>query len=140
MPILPCGVARADRVAAHPFRRRRGHCAERFYADVPEGTGVDPGGLFHEDQRHGLHEVVLHHVFHGPCTVVIRGPALERQALQPADVHALDVRRVPDRLEDPVEEPEGDHPADKLAGQEVIDPEDRRLGQPEVQDLVQVPG
>jgi hypothetical protein len=34
---------------------------------------------------------------------------------------------VPGRLEDPVEEPEGDDPADELVGQEVVGSEDRRL-------------
>jgi hypothetical protein len=48
------------------------------------------------------------------------------------------VYRVPDRLEDPVDEAEGEHPADELVGQEVVDPEDHRLRQLDAQDLVEV--
>ena len=97
------------------------------------------GWLFHQDQRHGLHQMVLHHVFHGAGGVVVGRPAFEGEAFQPADVDPFDVHGVPDRLEDPVEEPQGDDPADELAGQEVVDPEDHRLGQLDAQDLVEVP-
>ena len=107
---------------------------------APRGTsGVDARWLFHQDQRHGLHQMVLYHVFHGAGGVVVGGPAFEGEAFQPADVDPLDVHGVPDRLEDPVEEPQGDDPADELAGQEVVDPEDHRLGQLDAQDLVEVP-
>ena len=75
---------------------------------------------------------------HGAGTVVVGGPAFEGEAFQPPDVDPFDVHRVPDRLEDPVEEPQGDDPADELAGQEMVDPEDHRLGQLDAQDLVEV--
>jgi hypothetical protein len=38
----------------------------------------------------------------------------------------------------PVDKAEGEHPADELVGQEVIDPEDHRLAQLDAQDLVEV--
>ena len=76
--------------------------------------------------------------FRAPARVVVGGPAFQGQAFQPADVHPLHVHRVPDRLEDAVEEPEGDDAADELVGQEVVDPEDRRLGQLDAEDLVEV--
>jgi hypothetical protein len=45
---------------------------------------------------------------------------------------------VEDRLEDPVEEAKDEEPVNKLVGQEVIDPEDRRLGPMNAEDLVEV--
>jgi hypothetical protein len=45
---------------------------------------------------------------------------------------------VPGRLEDPVEEPESDDPVDQLVGQEMVDAQDRGLGQLDPQDPVQV--
>jgi hypothetical protein len=44
---------------------------------------------------------VWHHVFEGVGPVVAGGPAFQGEAFRPADVYAVCVYRVPDRLEDP---------------------------------------
>jgi hypothetical protein len=88
-PDRPDGVPGADRLAAHALGRRSGHRAQGLDAGPAEGVGVEAGRLFHQDQRHGFHEMVLHHVFQGAGGVVVGGPALEGQAFQPADVHVL---------------------------------------------------
>jgi hypothetical protein len=80
----------------------------------------------------------LQDVFQCAGPAVVERPAFQGEAFQPADVHVVDVYRVPDRLEDPVEEPKDDNPADELVGQEMVDPEDHRLGQLDAQDLVEV--
>ena len=79
--------------------------------------------------------MVLHHVLERTGPVVVAGPAFEGQAFQPADFHVVYVHRVPGRLEHPVEEPQDDDPADERIRQEVVDPEDHRLGQLDAQDL-----
>ena len=82
----------------------------------------------------------MHHVLEGAGAVVVGGPSLKGEALEPADVHVVDVHRVEHRLEDAVEEAQDDDPAHELVGEEMVDAEDRGLGQLDADDLVEVVG
>ena len=69
----------------------------------------------------------------GAGRLVERGAVLEAQRLGHVDLHVVDVVAVPDRLEQPVGEPEGEDVLRRLLAEEVVDPEDLLL----VEDLVQ---
>ena len=87
-----------------------------------------------------LEQVGHDHVPVGAGRVVERGPALDRQRLRHVDLHVPDVITVPDRLEQPVREPERQDVVDRLLAQEVVDPEDLRLVEDRVHRLVQLAG
>ena len=84
--------------------------------------------------------MVLEHVLHRPCAVVIGGSALEGEVLQPADVDPLDALCVPGRCEHSVQEAQGHHSAHQLVAEEVVDPEDHGEGEPRPQDLIEPAG
>ena len=72
------------------------------------------------------------HVAVGAGALVERGAALEPERLGHVDLHVVDEVAVPDRLEEPVGEAEGQDVLGRLLAQEVVDPEDLVL----VEDLV----
>ena len=97
MPIVPA-VRRARIVWLRIVWAAGVATARRASTRTPRNEGVEAGGLFHQDQGHGLHEMVLHHVFHGAGGVVVGGPAFEGKALQPADVDTQVVEDSADQL------------------------------------------
>ena len=88
----------------------------------------------HEQLQH----VVLDHVLERAGSVVVAGPALERERLLPEDLDLLDVGAVPHRLQDPVREPQREQVLHGRHAEDVVDAEDRLLaGRP--QRLAQQP-
>ena len=73
--------------------------------------------------------MVLHHVLQRTGLVVIAGAALQGDGFVPGDLDPGDVVAVPERLEDPVGEPEAEDVLRRLLAEEVVDPEDRPLGE-----------
>ena len=65
-----------------------------------------------------------HHVPVGPGLLVEGGPGLDAEGLGHVDLDVVDVLAVPDRLEQPVGEAEGQDVLGRLLAQEVVDPED----------------
>ena len=65
-----------------------------------------------------------HHVAEGPGALVEAGPGVDREGLGHVDLHVVDVVAVPDGLEQPVGEPEGQDVLGRLLPQEVVDPVD----------------
>ena len=82
--------------------------------------------------------MVLQHVLERADSVVVAGPALERERLLPHDLDLGDMVAVPDGLEDPVGEPPAQQVLDCGHGQEVVDTEDRPLRHEVGQQLVEV--
>ena len=82
--------------------------------------------------------MVGHHVPERPRQVVVAAALLDPHRLRHRDLHVVDVAAVPDRLEDPVREPEDHHVLDGLLAQVVVDPVDLALLEGLVHRLRQV--
>ena len=67
-----------------------------------------------------------------PGLLEVAAAPLDADRLGAGDLHVVDVAVVPDRLEDPVREPEHEQVLDRLLPEVVIDPVDLAL----VEDLV----
>ena len=92
------------------------------------------GRRLHGRERQHLEQVGDDHVAVGAGRLVERRPLLEAERLGHVDLDVVDVVAVPDRLEEPVGEAEGQDVLRRLLAQEVVDPEDLLL----LEDLVQL--
>jgi hypothetical protein len=94
---------------------------------VSQGLGAERHRRFHGHEPEHLEQVGDDHVPVGAGGVVERCAALDGQRLRYVDLHVADVLAVPDRLEQPVREPEREDVVDRLLAQEVVDAEHLRL-------------
>ena len=78
-----------------------------------------------------------HHVPEGPGALVEAGPGVHREGLGDVDLDVVDVVAVPDGLEEPVGEPEGQDVLGRLLPQEVVDPVDLLGGEDPVDGVVE---
>ena len=78
-----------------------------------------------------------HHVAVGAGGLVEVAALGQAELLRHVDLHVVDVVAVPDRLEEPVGEAEGQDVLGGLLAQEVVDAEDLLLGEDLVQPGVQ---
>ncbi len=101
-------------------------------------SALKSGGRLHRRQRHQLEQVVLEDVPDRAGLLVEAGPTLDPHRLRDGDLHVVDELAVPDRLEDAVGEPQRGHVLHGLLAEVVIDPEDFLLGEPALEDLVQL--
>ena len=92
------------------------------------------GRRLHGGERQHLEQVGDHHVAVGARGLVEVGALGQPELLGHVDLDVVDVVAVPDRLEQPVGEAEGEDVLRRLLAQEVVDPEDLLL----VEDLVQL--
>ena len=83
----------------------------------------------HRDQADELEEVVLEDVARRAGLLVERAAVLDPDRLGHRDLHVVDVAPVPERLEDPVAEPEDQQVADGLLAEVVVDAVDLRLAE-----------
>ena len=84
--------------------------------------------------------MVLEDVADRARLLVERRPALDPDRLGDRDLHVVDELAVPDRLEDPVREPQRQHVLDGLLAEVVVDPEDLPLGEVLRDERVQLAG
>ena len=82
--------------------------------------------------------MVLHHVAQRAGLLVERPAPFHTQRLRCRDLHVIDVIAIPDRLEDPVGEPEHQNVLHRLFAQVVIDAEDLVLVEHRVHLVIQV--
>ena len=73
------GVAGSASPTCHVAARERPDRAERFELAIVEILRLETGGHLHRDHRQELEHVVLEHVLEGAGSVVVAGPALERE-------------------------------------------------------------
>src|SRR5690349_3267669 len=66
--------------------------------------------------------MVLNHVADCAHLLVKRAPALHAEILSHSDLHALDVRAVPERFEQGIREAKKQHAMDRLLTQVMVDP------------------
>ena len=130
---VPSPPARRDRVAgpdpAGPQRLR---------LPIPQIPGIQAGRRIHRDQRQHLQQVGLDHVHQGAGAVVIPGPVLQRQRLVEHDIHPLDVIGAPQRLEQPVREPQPQQVQHRRLAQEMVHPVDLILRHQGADDGIQI--
>ena len=96
---------------------------------VAQGVRLERRRRLHRDQAQQLEQVVLEDVADGAGLLVERAAALDPDRLGDGDLHVVDVAPVPERLEDPVAEPEDQQVPDRLLAQVVVDPVDLRLAE-----------
>ena len=95
---------------------------------VAHPFGLPPGGRLDGGDGEQLHHVVLEHVAEHAGLFVVAGALLDAEGLGGDDPDVVDVVAVPQRLEDRVGQPEGEHVLHRLFGEVVVDPEDLVLG------------
>ena len=78
------------------------------------------------------------HVAVGARVLVEAGAVVDGERLRHVDLHVVDVVAVPDRLEHAVGEAQRDQVLDRLAAEEVVDPEHALLGEDAVHERVQL--
>ncbi len=83
--------------------------------------------------------MVLHHVAHRPGVVVVAATVLHAKGLVDADLHMVDVRRAPDRLEQRIGEAQGHQVLHGFLAQVVVDAEHPRLVEHPADGLVDRP-
>ena len=107
---------------------------------VAQGLGALVDRLLHAEDGDHLQQVVLHDVAHGADGVVERAAVLDAERLGHGDLHRGHDVAVPERLGDGVGEPGDEQVPRGLLADEVVDAEDRRLGEVGVERGVQVDG
>ena len=116
--VLPADVVRGVRLQ---------HGAEQRDLRVLDRRGVAAGRRLHRRGGHDLHQVVDDDVAQRADGVVEVAAILDAEVLRHRDLDALDVVAIPDRLEDPVREPEEEDLLEAHLPQVVVDAEDLRL-------------
>ena len=103
------------------------HRAEQRHLRVLDRRGVAAGRRLHRRGGHHLHQVVDDDVAQRADGVVEVAPVLDAEVLRHRDLDALDVLPVPDRLEDPVREPQVEDLLEAHLPEVVVDAEELRL-------------
>ena len=93
------------------------------------GVGLERRRRLHRDEAHQLEQVVLEEVAARAGLLVERAAVLDADRLGDRDLDMVDVAAVPDRLEDPVAEPEDQQVPDRLLPEVVVDAVDLRLAE-----------
>ena len=128
--LLALDVATAVLPADDRPRARGGHRAQHLDLLVPHRLRGEVDRRLHRGQREQLQQVVLEDVPDRAGPLVVAGPALDPHRLGHGDLHVVDQLPVPERLEDPVREPECHEVLDGLLAEVVVDAEDLVLGEP----------
>ncbi len=92
---------------------------------------------FHGQERDNLEQVVLNHVAQAPRGLVEGAPPVHAELLGKGDLDTGDVVAIPDRFQERIGKAEVEDVHDRLLPQEMIDPEDRVLGEHRPRDGVE---
>ena len=96
---------------------------------VAHGVGVHRGRRLHGDEAEQLQHVVLHHVAQRAGLVVVADAVFEPDRLGHRDLHMVDMRGVPQRLEERVGEAQRHQVLHRLLAEIVVDAEDLLLAE-----------
>ena len=111
------------------FPGQRCHRVEHLHLLVADIFRLERDRRLHADERQHLEHVVLNHVAKRTRAIVVRAPRANPLCLRDRHLDVIDVSPVPDRLEDPVGEPERQDVLDGLLSEIVIDAIDLRFGE-----------
>ena len=135
----PSSLAVARVLAAHHVARvDRQHRAEDLVLLLADRARLQRGRRLHRHERHHLEQVGDDHVLVGAGGLVEVGPLVQPERLRDVDLDVVDEVAVPDRLEQPVGEAEREDVLRRLLAQEVVDPEDLRLVEGLVHEVVEL--
>ena len=135
---MPGAVLGPHRHLGHLLHRRRVDGVEHLHLLVAHVVGGERDRRLHAEQGEQLEHVVLHQVAERARRVVVAGARAHAEVLGGGDLHVVDEVAVPDRLEQPVGEPQRHHVLDRLLAEVVVDPEDLLLAQHAQHGLVQL--
>ena len=96
---------------------------------VAQRVGLERRRRLHRDEADQLEQVVLDHVARRPGLLVEGAATLDADRLRHGDLDVVDVAPVPERLEDPVAEPEDQQVLHGLLAQVVVDAVDLLLAE-----------
>ena len=133
---LALAVARVL-AADHAVGADRLHRAEDLAGLLDDRAPVERGRRLHGHEAEHVEEVRDDHVAVGAGLLVEAGAVVDRERLRDVDLDVVDVVLVPDRLEHAVGEAQRDQVLDRLAPEEVVDPEDALLVEDAVHELVE---
>ena len=137
---LALDVARPVLAPDDVLRARRVHRPQHLHLLVSHRVGGEVDRRLHRGQRDELEHVVLEDVPDHAGLLVELGAAFDADRLRDRDLDVVDELAVPDRLEDAVREPQGQHVLDGLLAEVVVDPEDLFLGEIAADQLGQLAG
>ncbi len=120
-------VLAAHRVARDVRQRHRPQRAQHLQLLVAYRIRVERHGRLHRDDAQQLQQVVLHHVAQRAGMVVEARAAADADRLRHRDLHAADVRRLPQRPEDRVAEAQHHQVLHGFLAEIVVDPIDLRF-------------
>ncbi len=121
--MLSGGVLAAHGLVLHVLPGDRLERLQDLELLVAHRLGIEAHRRLHRHQAEQLQQVVLHHVAHRPGVVVVAATVLHAQGLADGDLHVVDVRRAPDRLEQRVGEAQGHQVLHGFLAQVVVDAE-----------------
>ncbi len=120
--ILPAyAVSQHRRVMRHVDR------VERLCFFRADRMGLETRRRLHRHEREQLEQMVRHHVAQGAGVVVEAAPVTHRKGLRHRDLHVVDVVTIPNRLEQPICEPQHHDVLNRLFPEIVIDAIDLAL-------------
>ena len=123
--------------AHHVLRLDRHHAAKDLVLLLADRLGFQGGRGLHRHEGEYLEQVRHHHVAIGAGLLIERGAPAKPERLGHVDLHVVDEVAVPDRLEQPVGEAEGQNVLRRLLAEEVVDAKDLVLGEHLVQPGIQ---
>ena len=123
-PAAARGVLAAHGIRADGGRGDRPQAAHHLGLLVAHLVRLEQVRRLHRHQRDQLQHVVLHHVAQRAGLVVITRAAFEADGLRHRDLHVVDRRCVPQRLEQRVREPQREQVLHRLFAEVVVDAED----------------
>ncbi len=103
--------------------------AEHLRFFIANSVGIERDGRFHRHQGQHLEDVAGHHVAQRPGMIVIGRAMLHPHGFRHGDLHVVHVAAVPDRLENPIGEPEYHQVLHRFLAQVMIDAEHLRFVQ-----------
>ena len=128
----------AAELAAHQVLRiQRRDSLKHLHLFVANGFAVRADGRLHRQIRQHLEQVVLHHVTDGANLLIKRAPPLNPKILGHRNLHALDVRAIPKRLQQHIGKAEEQHAVDGLFAQVMVNTKNRLLVKRLEQDLIE---
>ena len=120
-------VLPAHRIAQQGFLLRSAHRPQHLHLFVADFLVAERRRWLHRNEAQHLEDVVLNDVAQGTLRVVVAPAVLDTQGFGDGDLHMIDVVAIPDRLEDPVQEPEAEKVLHRLLAEVVVDPVNLRF-------------
>ena len=121
------GVLAAHGIASDVLGRHRTQRAQHLELFVTDRVRIERHRRLHRDDAQQLQQVVLHHVAQRAGLVVETRAAAHADRFRDRDLHALDIRRLPQRAENRIAEAQHHQVLHGFLAEVVVDPVDLRF-------------